>query len=130
MTPLNRQQRYGRVGEAAARDELAARGYRILAGPYRCRAGEADLVAEDGEFLVFVEVKTRSRLTSGRPRDAVTPRKQRSLAQAALHYCVANDRMDWPLRFDVVEVILLRGQVVEVCVLRDAFQPEGEFGGQ
>jgi putative endonuclease len=112
------------LGERAAEEELRRRGYRIRARNYRCRRGEADLVAQDGDDLVFVEVKTRAGFDYGLPQDAVGWTKQQRLGQAAAHYCHRYQIEDRPVRFDVVEVIVLRGEVAAVEVIRDAFTPE------
>ena len=112
------------MGESAAAEELERRGYRVLTRNYHCRGGEADLVAEDGDTLVFVEVKARSDLRHGLPAEAVGWTKQQRLGQAALHYCVAHGVEDCPLRFDVVEVVLLRGEVAGIRVLQNAFAPD------
>jgi len=114
------------MGEAAAADVLRQRGYRLLCRNYRCRAGEADLVAEEGGALVFVEVKSRSSLRRGLPREAVTPRKQRRLGRAARAYCAERELGDRGCRFDVVEVLLRGSQIVHVEVLRNAFVPPEE----
>lgn len=122
--------RLGRFGEAEARHELESRGYRIVAGNYACRNGEADLVAWDADTLVFVEVKTRSSLSRGLPREAVTPRKQRRLLAAAQHYChhhtsgQGDPALSPPVRFDVVEVVMLRGRLAGVEVIPDAFRAQ------
>jgi putative endonuclease len=116
--------RLGRLGEAAAAEELERKGYRIRARNYRCRGGEADLVAEDGEDLVFVEVKTRSGLRHGLPREAVGWTKQQRLGEAAAHYCQSHDVEERPVRFDVVEVVMLRGEIAAVEIIRSAFVPE------
>lgn len=118
------RKRLGRSGENEAAAELSRRGYRILVRNYHCRGGEADLIAEDGDTLVFVEVKTRSQLRHGLPRDAVGWTKQQRLGRAAEHYCAAQDIEDRPLRFDIVEVIVLRDEVAAVEVIQDAFIPE------
>ena len=124
-----RRKRAGKLGELEAREALERRGYTILARNYRCRQGEADLVAEEGETLVFVEVKTRSDLGHGLPREAVGRVKQQRLGVAALRYCSDHGIEDRPLRFDVVEVVLLRGEVAGVEIISDAFVPEmGECG--
>lgn len=124
-----RRKNTGKLGELEAREALERRGYAILARNFRCRQGEADLVAADGETLVFVEVKTRSDLGHGLPREAVGRTKQQRLGVAALRYCCEHGIEDRPLRFDVVEVILLRGEVAGVEIIPDAFVPEvGEYG--
>ncbi|MFN3652825.1 MAG: YraN family protein [Armatimonadota bacterium] len=118
----------GRLGENAAAEELERRGYRILTRNYHCRGGEADLVAEEGEALVFVEVKARATLRHGLPQEAVGWTKQQRLGRAAVHYLHAHRETpgleDRPVRFDVVEVVVLNGDVATVEVIRDAFVPE------
>lgn len=124
---MNRDQQrrrgLGRLGEAAAVEELELRGYAVLARNYRCRGGEADIVAEQGETLVFVEVKARATLQYGRPAEAVGWSKQQKLEQAALHYCQQHDIEDRPLRFDIVEVVFVGGEVATVVHLPGAFTP-------
>lgn len=127
------RKRTGKLGEIEALEELERRGYHILERNYRCRRGEADLVAEEGEALVFVEVKTRTELGHGLPREAVGRTKQQRLVHAALRYCHDHPGEERPIRFDVVEVVLLRGQVAGVEVIPDAFVPDssnssGEYG--
>jgi putative endonuclease len=119
-----RRARLGRLGEAAACDELQRSGYAIRARNYRCRQGEADVVAEEGEDLVFVEVKTRAQFRYGLPRESVGWTKQQRLGRAALHYCHRYRQEDRPLRFDVVEVVVLGNDVAGVSIIRDAFTPE------
>jgi putative endonuclease len=116
--------RLATLGEAAAAEELQLQGYSLLTRNYRCRGGEADIVAREGETLVFVEVKTRSRLQHGLPREAVGWTKQQRLGQAALHYCSRHATDDPPVRFDVVEVVVLRNEVADVNLIRNAFVPE------
>ena len=122
-TRAARRAALGRRGEAAAAAELERRGYAIRARNFRCRGGEADLVADHGEDLVFVEVKTRSSLRHGLPSEAVRPAKQQRLAAAAERYCHEQGIEERPLRFDVVEVLVFRGDVAAVRVIRDAFVP-------
>lgn len=114
----------GRLGEAAAAAELERRGWVILAHNFRCREGEADLVAEEGATLVFVEVKTRTSLRYGLPREAVGWIKQQRLGAAAAAYCARRGIEDRPIRFDVVEVVLLRGEIAAVEVISGAFVPD------
>jgi hypothetical protein len=74
---LPRGHRIGRSGESEAVAALEGAGFRILARNYRSPFGEVDIVAEEGNVLVFVEVKTRSSLGYGLPRDAITAAKRR-----------------------------------------------------
>ena len=114
--------RLGRRGEDAAEHHLAARGYRILERRYRTRAGEIDLIAEDGATLVFIEVKTRSSLACGRPSEAVGSRKRARIAAAASLYLALRGGPDRPCRFDVVEVLESAGGAARVRLIRDAFE--------
>ena len=95
-----------KIGESLAVKHLKARGYKILAQNYRARRGEIDLIARDGEFVVFVEVKTRRSLKFGLPQAAVTWQKQRQISKVALAYLQAHNLLDAPCRFDVIAIHL------------------------
>lgn len=96
----------GRDGEAAAAAFLVAQGYRVLNRNYRCaRVGEIDLVAEEGDTLVFVEVKTRRSQRYGTGAEAVNRKKQTQLVRLAHWYMAAEGATDRSCRFDVVEVV-------------------------
>ena len=116
------RQDLGRYGERLAAKELRKRGYKILERRWRCRLGEIDLIAQDGETLVIVEVKTRSRRDYGAPADAVDARKRRKLIQLAEAYLRARRLRDVTVRFDVVGVACIRGEKPEITVLRSAFE--------
>jgi len=119
--------RLGAHGEDAACSQLEAIGYRILTRNYRCPQGEIDVIAQDGDVLVFVEVKTRTASRYGSPRDAVTPAKRRKLARTASHYMLTHMESECAYRADIVEVGLLRGQVAAVRHLQGAFSIEAEL---
>ena len=93
----------GDWGESLVAEYLAARGCRILEREWRCRVGEIDLIAEQNGTLLFVEVKLRTSLRYGAPREFVTAAKQKKLRAAALLYLSQRDA-DVPARFDVAEV--------------------------
>jgi len=96
-------------------------GYRILAHNYRCPAGEVDLVALDGDCLVFVEVRTRRGDLWGTPEESVTPAKMARLVRVAEHYLADLDAEDVDWRIDVVAVeVDRRGRVRRLDVVRDA----------
>ena len=76
----------GRIGEQAAAELLQMEGYEILERNYRCQAGEIDLIARDGRYLVFVEVKYRSDEKAGDPSEAVNWYKQKKICQTASWY--------------------------------------------
>ena len=93
----------GDWGEALAAEYLEARGCRIVEREWRCRFGEIDLIAEQEGALLFVEVKLRTNLRYGMPRESVTAKKQEKLRSAALLY-LSMHGLDAPARFDVAEV--------------------------
>jgi putative endonuclease len=92
----------GQRGEQEAARYLRSVGLRILRRGYRTAHGEIDLIARDGEVVVFVEVKARRQ---GVPAEAVTPEKQRRLTLAALHFLKRYRLLDQRSRFDVVAII-------------------------
>lgn len=102
---LNSRQQLGLRGEEKVADYLQKKGYTILVKNYRCKAGEIDIIARDGEELVFIEVKTRSSLRFGSPAEAVTPRKQRQITRTAQWYLSERQLFDVPARFDVITVL-------------------------
>ena len=104
----------GRFGEDVAAAHLVDKGLVLLARNWRCREGEIDIVAVDGEVLVFCEVKTRSGVGFGSPAEAVSPVKLRRLRVLAARWLADNPRVWADLRFDVVSVLRTHdGLVVE-----------------
>ena len=95
----------GDRGEAMAAEYLRENGYEILASQFRCRFGEIDLIARDGAYLVFIEVKYRSSLKDGDSLEAVNRRKQRKIIRVAEYYlCMHQEKADLPCRFDVIGI--------------------------
>src|SRR5690554_2170499 len=92
---------FGRWGEERAAEYLKNRGYRIVERNYRVSRGEIDLIVEKGDYLVFVEVKTRKSFFHGLPQEAVDFRKQNKLRQIANYYLLQNKTMK-KMRFDVL----------------------------
>lgn len=114
----------GEIGENLACRELERLGYAVVARRYRCRAGEIDIIARDGDTLVFVEVKTRDGAREaarfGLGVEAVTRVKRQAIVRVALEYLVRHRALNRPSRFDVVSVhVSERGPDIEV--LRNAF---------
>ena len=97
--------RFGALGEEAAAGFLRAGGYRIVARNHRCRLGEVDIIAEKGELLVFVEVRTRATSLFGSPEETVDPRKQRRVIAAARDYLARRSGRGKSARFDVIAVV-------------------------
>jgi len=99
------RQRLGDLGEKAAEDLLAAQGYRIVARKHRCPRGEVDLVAEQGELLVFVEVRTRATAAFGGPEETVGAAKQQRVVRAARDFLARWRGPPRGARFDVVAIV-------------------------
>jgi putative endonuclease len=108
----------GRAAEELAARSLERQGLEILERNYRCRAGEIDLVARDGDTLVFVEVRFRGSESFGGARASVDRAKQRRILAAARHYLAG--RPERPCRCDVV--VLDRLDPARVDWIRDAFR--------
>ena len=91
--------------EIMAQEYLEEQGFRILERNFRSRSAEIDLVAAEGRYLVFVEVKQRSTGRHGNGLAAVDDRKQRRICRAARYYLYRNRIPDGtPVRFDVVSI--------------------------
>ncbi|MDE0300211.1 MAG: YraN family protein [Candidatus Poribacteria bacterium] len=103
---MSQSKEVARIGEELAAEYLKERGYQILEQNYRLRTGEIDLIAKEGDRIVFVEVKTRRTLRFGVPQAAVTPAKQKQISKIALSYLQTHDMLDVPCRFDVVAILL------------------------
>ena len=107
----------GQRGEDAAIEYLKMHNYTILDRNFFCHFGEIDVVAWDGEYVVFVEVKSRSDTSFGMPREAVDWRKQKTIIKCAEYWLYKQKKVGVPVRFDVVE--LLAGKVNHIV---DAFR--------
>jgi putative endonuclease len=115
----------GDRGEREAARFLKRAGLRVLMRGYRTREGEIDLIARDGDVLVFVEVKSRRQ---GNPAEAVTPEKQRRLTLAALHFLKRYDLLDQSARFDVVAIVWPEGKrPASIEHIRNAFEAVGRW---
>lgn len=104
MKIINKRELGGRYEKMAA-VFLEKNGLKIKEKNFRCRLGEIDLIARDGKYLVFVEVKYRYNTESGWASAAVDFRKQRAISRTALYYLIRYGYgMDTPCRFDVVAI--------------------------
>ncbi len=115
------RQNLGKTGEAIALNFLKKNNYTIITTNYRCKLGEIDIIARVDEYLVFIEVKTRSGTSHGHPLDAITVRKQRQIGKVAQYYLTENDLFDRAARFDVVSVIISEGNKIKVEMIQNAF---------
>ncbi len=110
----------GRAGEEHIVRLLKRRGFRILKRNYRCRFGEIDIIGENGQYIVFVEVKTREKGGMVSPFEAITPEKRRKLLLAAGDYLVSFPTRAQP-RFDAAAVYTEQGKIVGEDYLENAF---------
>ena len=94
----------GRAGEVKASEYLKKKGYKIIKTNYKTYCGEIDVIALDGEYTVFVEVKTRSSLDYGMPSEAVDQNKREKYYRVASEFLQRNKKMNTPCRFDVIEI--------------------------
>ena len=110
----------GSYYEQLAGAYLEQKGYEILEYNYRCKTGEIDIIAKDGEYLVFCEVKYRSSDKKGHPSEAVNLAKQKIISKSALYYMTVNGMDEMPCRFDVVSI-----EKDTVILYRNAFDYAG-----
>ncbi len=91
--------------EALVCDHLALQGARILERNYRCRQGEVDIIARDGKYLCFIEVKFRNDPKFGQPQEAVNKTKQKRICKVSQFYLYSKYKsFDLPVRYDIVAI--------------------------
>lgn len=116
----------GNIGEETAVKALKKCGYKIIARNYRTKMGEIDIIAKDGEYTVFVEVRLRKSNAFGSPADTIDRRKQQKIIKTAQMYAVKNDIYDSPMRFDAVLINAdTDGEKLvntKIEIIKDAFQ--------
>ncbi len=116
----------GNAGEREAARFLRGLGYQVLERRYRTPLGELDLVARDGNCIVFVEVKTRRSNEAGQPFESVDRRKQLQLTKLALAFLKQRGWLEQPARFDVISIVWPEtANVPEITHYRNAFEPVG-----
>lgn len=120
------RQLLGARGERLAVRYLRRRGWAIVARNFRGRAGEVDIVALDGEVVVFVEVKTRSDHRHGEPLEAVGAAKRRQVVRVAREYLHLHALEERDVRFDVIG-ITARGWRWRVEHAENAFEGDGAW---
>jgi len=113
----------GDFGEAAVAVWLRKNGYQVLASQFRCRYGEVDLIAKEGNTLCFIEVKTRTNLSMALPREYVGKQKQARLRAAAQYY-ISLHELDCTMRFDVAEVYVSETGKTSIHYIENAFWAE------
>jgi putative endonuclease len=111
----------GIKGENLAVTFLKEKGYRIIARNYKTYIGEIDIIAQDGNTMVFIEVKTRADELFGQPFEAVNRKKQHKMKNVALLYMKRHER-NFPVRFDVISIFYRENGKKEIEHIMDAFE--------
>lgn len=115
----NRQ--LGSYGETIAKQHLMGGGYNILAQNFRCRHGEIDIIAQKGDYIIFVEVKTRRTVSYGMPAEAVDRKKQIRYGKTASMYIRNNRLLDNSYRFDIIEIYMSYNGSYTINHIENAF---------
>jgi len=124
---MNRQE-VGKLGEKAARKFLKKRGYRIRETGFRCRHGEIDIIAQQKDWLVFVEVRTKSNLDFGTPEESITQAKKERLIASALTYTSTHQNLPPLWRIDVVAIELdEKGKTKRIELIENAVEQSSRF---
>ena len=116
---MARHNELGKKGEQAAANFMKNEGYKVLKRNWSMYRHEIDIVAEDEEYIIFVEVKTRTSRQWGNPEDFISKAKIRRIVEAADLYLQIND-IEKPARFDIISAVW-DGQVFEIEHIDDAF---------
>jgi putative endonuclease len=120
-----KRQTTGIIGEKLAADFLTRQGYAIIETNFRCKEGEVDIIAKDGEFLVFVEVRAKNNRNYGTPEESVTARKKQHLRNAAARYLEGHQNLPAEWRIDFVAVELDgKGSPTRIEVIKNAVEGE------
>lgn len=119
---MARQQTIGSLGEETATFFLQKIGYIILERNWRFRKAEIDIIAKDGEVLVFVEVKAKSYTYFGAPEESVSSYKENLIIDAAHQYMIKIGH-DWEIRFDIISIVFDKNKDASITHFKDAFFP-------
>ena len=111
----------GKKGEDLAADHMKKAGFKILFRNWKWGKHEIDIIAENDDFIVFVEVKTRNQDFQMHPLTAITPDKQKSIIRAASGY-LQKLKIDKESRFDIITVIK-SGDSYQIDHMENAFYP-------
>ena len=112
----------GKEGEQMAVEFLAAKSYRILERNWRFKKNEVDIIAQNGDEIVFVEVKTRHENFLVEPELTVSKKQQRSIINTANQYIITKG-IDLEARFDIVSIVI-SSQGAEILHIESAFYPQ------
>lgn len=116
----------GALGEEAAALALKKRGYKIIERNYHSKMGEIDIIAKDGEYTCFVEVRLRKTNSFGSPADSINEGKRRKIIKTAQLYSIEKGISDTPMRFDAVLINAVAEEDflknVHLEIIKDAFR--------
>lgn len=111
----------GLKGETLAVKFIKKRGYAIITQNYKTPFGEIDIIAKDGDTIVFIEVKTRKNTIFGYPFESVNKKKIQKIKKSALHY-LKKQRQEFSVRFDVISILSTDSGRNEIEHITDAFE--------
>ena len=127
MRVMDRQE-VGKLGEKTAQKFLKKRGYRIRETGFRCPRGEIDIIAQRKDYLVFVEVRTKSNLDFGTPEESITQAKKKKLVALALTYTSTHQNLPSLWRIDVVAIELDdKGKPKRIELIENAIEQDSRF---
>lgn len=112
----------GDEGETIAVNYLESKGWSIIDRNYFFEKNEVDIVATDGHFIVFIEVKLRSGTYFGRPEEFVTPEKELNIKKAAEAWVYERKMETALIRFDIIAIVKQKGKKPEISHFEDAFR--------
>jgi len=111
----------GDIGEEMARKFLKKKGYRIRETNFRCREGEIDIIAEHKDYLVFIEVRTKTGSSFGSPEESVTFAKKEKLIASALAYMSSHKDLPDNWRIDFVGIEMdQKGKATRIELIQNA----------
>jgi len=121
---MNRQE-VGKLGEKMAQKFLKKRGYRVRETNFHCRGGEIDIVAQQRDYLVFIEVRTKRSLDFGTPEESITQAKKEKLIALALTYIDTHQNLPSLWRIDVVAIeVDDKGKAKRIELIENAIEQQ------
>ena len=124
---MNRQE-VGKLGEKLAQEFLKKRGYHIRETNFRCREGEIDIVARQKDYLVFIEVRTKSNLDFGTPEESITQAKKEKIINSALTYINTHQNSPSLWRIDVVAIeVDDKGKTKRINLIENAIESDARM---
>ncbi len=119
---MNRQE-VGKLGEKLAQKFLKKKGYHIRETNFYCPRGEIDIIARRGDYLVFIEVRTKSNLDFGTPEESITQSKKEKLIASALTYINTHQNLPSLWRIDVVAIeVNDKGKTERIELIQNAIE--------